>query len=39
MMLVRNIALMQARRPGPRVLMASASPSPTSVMKIVEPAM
>jgi len=36
MMLVRNIALHAGAPPGPRVLMASASPSPTSVMKIVE---
>ncbi len=39
MMLVRNIPLMHTRRPCPRVLIASASPSAMSVMKTVEPAM
>ena len=39
MMLVRNIPLMHTRRPRPRVLIPSASPSPTTVMKTVEPAM
>ena len=37
--LVRNIAVMQWRAPGTRVLMASASASPTSVISSVEPAM
>ncbi len=37
--LVRNIAVMQWRAPGTPVLIASASASPITVVRMVEPAM